>query len=713
MVVVVATGVKNLTDKFSKAFYVYYSYRSYSNLLPSIAATTTPNNPVQTIYHTSPASSSDHFNTLFHNNDSIINSNRKNKHSHNIMTSNNNNNNEQQQLLQQPGRGWSNGDIDPQLFPQTRDGMLQLYSSQRRWIHIASGWSRVGGGSTDDQSTTTTTDQYSHRTSDSRKGTSIDSHDADAEARAVRSLIAQLCELLYRTGGATGTAGGVSIRVGGPSEHRPYRVFVAPSGIQKEDMVGDDIFEMDMEKNIVVPSKTDGLKLSACTPLWYVVYRNRPTANAVIHTHSIHAMLATLLDPTETSSVLQITHMEMLKGVGHHAYDDIIEIPIIDNRPSEDMLEDQLEWAIQQYPKCNCVLVRRHGLYVWGDSWEQAKTQLESFEYLFQTAVEMKKLGLDCSIVPKHGSFRVDEGNDSNVVEPPPKKRIKVTTNTTTPTSTTTTTTANGWNGVTMVDNASDLSTNTVPILPRDAKYLLLDIEGCTTAISFVKDTLFPYVIEHIDSYVKTLSTNDYNTLAEALWGDLSTSHQSKVLESAGNDDETNNVLQDCSVLVKYMVANDLKLASLKSMQGQMWKAGYENGSLKGHVYNDFVPMLRWMRDQGVKVYIYSSGSIQAQKLLFGYSTDGDLLEYIHGHYDITTAGNKMDSNSYTTICNDLKISPSELVFCSDAELELAAAQEAGVGSTVMTVRPGNAPLTDKGKTAYPQVLSLLQLCGS
>jgi methylthioribulose-1-phosphate dehydratase len=147
-----------------------------------------------------------------------------------------------------------------------------------------------------------------------------------------------------------------------------------------------------MDRNVIVAPKTVGLRQSACTPLWYVVYRHRPTAKSVIHTHSMYAQLATLLDPTESSRVLRITHLEMLKGVGHHAYDDILEIPIIDNRPSEDMLADQLESALQEYPKCNCVLVRRHGLYVWGDSWEQAKTQAESFDYLFHSAIEMKKV---------------------------------------------------------------------------------------------------------------------------------------------------------------------------------------------------------------------------------------------------------------------------------------------------------------------------------
>jgi ribulose-5-phosphate 4-epimerase/fuculose-1-phosphate aldolase len=81
----------------------------------------------------------------------------------------------------------------------------------------------------------------------------------------------------------------------------------------------------------------------------------------VIHTHSMNAQLATMLDPTEEADSIKITHLEMLKGVGHHAYDDVLEVPIIDNRPTEDQLADQLEEAVLKYPKCNAVLVRRHG----------------------------------------------------------------------------------------------------------------------------------------------------------------------------------------------------------------------------------------------------------------------------------------------------------------------------------------------------------------
>ena len=209
--------------------------------------------------------------------------------------------------LNTPGKGWSNGDLRPELFPMTRNGKLQLYSSQRRWLHLANGWSRIGTGKDGEEAS-----EFSASVSSSNKGSRI-VEDSEVEARTVRSLIAQLCEQFYRNGWATGTGGGVSIRVGGPSENRPWRVFVAPSGIQKEDMIGDDIFELDINGKVVVPPKTPNLKQSACTPLWYVVYKHRPTARSVIHTHSMYAQLATLLDRTESTNVLRVTHLEMLK----------------------------------------------------------------------------------------------------------------------------------------------------------------------------------------------------------------------------------------------------------------------------------------------------------------------------------------------------------------------------------------------------------------
>ena len=462
-------------------------------------------------------------------------------------------------------------------------------------------------------------------------------------------------------------------------------------------MIGDDVFELDMDEKVVNGPKTDGLKLSACTPIWFLIYKHRPSAMSVVHTHSMNSQLATLLDPTEESKTLKLTHLEMCKGVGGHAYDDMLEIPILDNRPSEDMLAPQMEEALLKYPKCTGVLVRRHGLFVWGDSWEQAKTQAESYDYLFQTAIEMRKIGVDFSALPAKGTYRVDNETcgskrEAPATEEPPAKKAKTTSTSTT-----------GWNAAGDVDNQADLLANKTPLLPRDYKYLLLDIEGCTTAISFVKDVLFPYIVEHADEYVsKNLNADEQQSLATALKGDLKPEQIQEVGEGASP-----------AAMIKYMVKNDLKVASLKSFQGKMWKDGYKNGTLKGHVYEDFVPMLEWMKSHGVKVYIYSSGSVQAQKLLFGSSIVGDLTSYFSGHFDITTSGNKKQSTSYTNIAKDLGVSPSEIVFCSDAVAELEAATTAGIGKTVMTVRPGNAPLSKENAEKYPQVFSLLQLCGS
>ena len=226
-------------------------------------------------------------------------------------------------------------------------------------------------------------------------------------------------------------------------------------------------------------------------------------------------------------------------------------------------------------------------------AWEQAKTQCESFDYLFQSAVQMKSLlNIDCSKLPLHGTYRVDDGKSAE----PVSKKMKT-----------------GFHGMGQVDNASDLVGNDVPILPRDAKVLLLDIEGCTTSISFVKDTLFPFVLQHLEQYISTLSPEAYQELQQALERDLS-SHAPDLIQSQSID------TGDIQAMVQVMVKNDFKLPSLKSMQGDMWKSGYEQSDLKGHVFADFVPTLHWMQNHGVKVYIYSSGSVQAQKLLFGYS---------------------------------------------------------------------------------------------
>lgn len=607
---------------------------------------------------------------------------------------------------EQPGQGWSNGSIDPQLFASTQRGRTQLYSSQRRWIGLAAGWTRIGGGGT----------EMDARHSSSQAAGPALVHDAAQEAVAVRSLIAQLCETFYKAGWATGTGGGVCIRTGGPSQKKPWRVFVAPSGIQKEDMIGDDIFELDMDRNVVVPPKTAGLRQSACTPLWYTVFANRPTACAVIHTHSMAAQMATLM-AGDDATVLRITHLEMLKGVGNHAYDDVLEIPIIDNRPTEDLLAAQLEAALKAYPNTNAVLVRRHGIYVWGDSWEQAKTQCESFDYLCESALKMKQMGLDAGAIPVTGTYRVDADNkvdnkrESSGGDTTPRKRLKTDKDGTSDSS--------GFHGSAAVNNAADCASNTVPVLPRNAKHLVLDVEGCTTAISFVKETMFPYILKHLDAYltkVDDVSPEEVDDLCQSLMVEVDT-HGGKGTTEKVTATVTSTAVagkslpEAAAAMVRYLMESDVKSTTLKGLQGKMFQAAFESGDLVGHVYSDCQAMLQWMQSKGVKVYIYSSGSVQAQKLLFGHSVQGNLLPLLAGHFDIPSAGNKKQADSYRKIAAELGVGPSSVVFVSDAESELVAAKEAGIGWPVMSIRAGNEPLTAVGK-AFPTVYSLLQLCG-
>lgn len=244
-----------------------------------------------------------------------------------------------------------------------------------------------------------------------------------------------------------------------------------------------------------------------------------------------------------------------------YLFEQILSDAFIEN-DNQDLLSDQLEKAIAKFPKANAVLVRRHGVYVWGDSWEQAKTQCEAFDYLFESVIELRKIGIDCSQVPRHGTYRV---NDE---EGPLSKRQKT-----------------GFNGLGKVDNARDLASNSTPILPRDAKHLLLDIEGCSTSISFVKDVLFPFVLDRLDNVLDCLNPTEYNSLADSLRADLTPAQAVQVKDTC-----------NCALMVEYMVKNDLKVASLKALQGKIWKDGYERGDLKGHVFSDLVPMLQWMK---------------------------------------------------------------------------------------------------------------------
>jgi methylthioribulose-1-phosphate dehydratase len=197
-----------------------------------------------------------------------------------------------------------------------------------------------------------------------------------------RSLICDLARSFYDLGWVSGTGGGICIREGD-------RVVVAPSGVQKERMAPEQMFTIALDGSVLVRPEDESLRPSECSALFLQAINLRD-AGAVIHSHSLNAMMATLLFDDE----LTVSHLEMIKGIEGMGYHDTLTVPIIENTARECDLADALGDAIKAYPRTHAVLVRRHGVYIWGRDWVQAKTHAECYDYLFRAAVEMRRLGI-------------------------------------------------------------------------------------------------------------------------------------------------------------------------------------------------------------------------------------------------------------------------------------------------------------------------------
>jgi len=210
-----------------------------------------------------------------------------------------------------------------------------------------------------------------------------------------RELIPELCRLFYTQGWVSGTGGGISIRDG---EH----ILMAPSAVQKERIAPDDLFTLDLEGRVI--DGPDRFRVSECRPLFMLAYTMRG-AGAALHSHSANAVLATLATPGD---VFEVTHLEMLKGIADLGYRDTLRVPIIENTPRESQLEASMRQAMETFPEAQAVLVRRHGVYVWGRDWVQAKTQAECFDYLFGMAVQMRQMGLDPAASPADHAATAD-----------------------------------------------------------------------------------------------------------------------------------------------------------------------------------------------------------------------------------------------------------------------------------------------------------------
>jgi enolase-phosphatase E1 len=195
-------------------------------------------------------------------------------------------------------------------------------------------------------------------------------------------------------------------------------------------------------------------------------------------------------------------------------------------------------------------------------------------------------------------------------------------------------------------------------------KAIVVDTAGTTTDLNFIQDVLFPYSHQVMAAF-----------LAQ---------HQQQVLvESCINDVrdialEPNASVERVAEILQLWITEDRKLAPLKTLQGLIWKQGYSSLAFQGQIYPDFMDAITRYRKQGIAIYSFSSGSVEAQKLLFSHSEVGDLTPLFSGHFDMRM-GNKLDKQAYLNIHNTLGLPPKQILFVSDTQEELAAAQAAGM----------------------------------
>ena len=206
---------------------------------------------------------------------------------------------------------------------------------------------------------------------------------------------------------------------------------------------------------------------------------------------------------------------------------------------------------------------------------------------------------------------------------------------------------------------------------------ILTDIEGTTSSITFVKDVLFPYAAAHLAGHVTA------HAAEPAVQAQLAAARE------LANEPQADTA-RTIAILLQW-IAEDRKATPLKALQGMIWEAGYRNGDYKAHIYDDAWQVMKTWHERGLPLFVYSSGSIFAQKLFFGFSERGDLTPWFSGWYD-TTSGPKQEADSYRTILQTLPCPADQVLFLSDVKGELDAAKSAGMRTTWL-VRDESDPL--------------------
>ncbi len=194
-------------------------------------------------------------------------------------------------------------------------------------------------------------------------------------------------------------------------------------------------------------------------------------------------------------------------------------------------------------------------------------------------------------------------------------------------------------------------------------KAILTDIEGTISSISYVKDVMFPYSLQRLGSFLKeNWDTQEVRQIINLLSQKLSKQVS----------------LEEATEIFKEWIEKDLKETALKELQGLIWEEGFKNGELKGHIYPDAYEKLKEWKEKGLKIYVFSSGSVKAQKLFFSYSVYGDITYLFNGFFD-TKIGSKKEVNSYLEIAKSIDTQADDILFLSDVEEELDCAKSAGM----------------------------------
>jgi len=203
---------------------------------------------------------------------------------------------------------------------------------------------------------------------------------------------------------------------------------------------------------------------------------------------------------------------------------------------------------------------------------------------------------------------------------------------------------------------------------------ILTDIEGTTSSIAFVAETLFPYARERLPAFLAAHPTDAAPILAEV-----------SAMEPG-----------DPVATLTRWIDEDRKATPLKTLQGMIWADGYRERAFTGHVYPDAVAALRRWHEAGIALYVFSSGSVAAQKLLFGHSDAGDLTPLFSGYFD-TTTGPKREAASYQAIADAIGLAADEILFLSDTPQEIAAAREAGLSALLIDRDGGSGDIATFG----------------